>query len=162
MLSEGAVSIIGGCCGTTPEHIGEIAAAVASLPPALPPAPVETGNVRFLKIGERTNVAGSRRFLRLIQENNFDDAAIVAVDQVEAGADIIDVNMDDPMLDAPAVMRTFLNTAAAEPDLLRIPVMVDSSDWRTVFAGLKCLQNRGIVNSISLKDGEEEFLSRAA
>lgn len=162
LLSEGAVSIIGGCCGTTPEHIGEIATAVASLPPALPPAPVETGNVRFLKIGERTNVAGSRRFLRLIQENNFDDAAIVAVDQVEAGADIIDVNMDDPMLDAPAVMRTFLNTAAAEPDLLRIPVMVDSSDWRTVFAGLKCLQNRGIVNSISLKDGEEEFLSRAA
>lgn len=162
LLREGAVSIIGGCCGTTPDHIREIAAAAVSLPPALPPTPTETGRGRFLKIGERTNVAGSRRFLRLIQERNFDDAAIVAIDQVDAGADIIDVNMDDPMLDAPAAMRTFLNTAAAEPDLLRIPVMIDSSDWPTVVAGLKCLQNHSIVNSISLKDGEGEFLAHAA
>ncbi|NLB69047.1 MAG: methionine synthase [Lentisphaerae bacterium] len=160
ILEQNILSIVGGCCGTNPEHISEIAAAAADYPP--PPAPQkQVGKRKFLKIGERTNVAGSRKFLRLVRENNLSEATEVAREQVEAGADVIDINMDDPMTDSASVMQRFLNTIAAEPALMNIPVMIDSSDWSTIVTGLKCLQNRAIVNSISLKDGEIEFIRKA-
>ncbi len=171
--ANGWLNIVGGCCGTTPAHIRAIAKAVRRHPPrSLPPANhltrysgLEPLVVRpestFLMVGERTNVSGSRRFARLIREENFSEALSVARQQVEGGANVIDVNMDDGLIDGPAAMTRFLNLVAAEPDIARVPVMIDSSDWRVLEAGLKCLQGKGIVNSISLKEGEDEFLRHA-
>ena len=175
LLRDGVLAIVGGCCGTTPDHIRAIAGAVRAIntPPHAPQPPsaaafsglerlaIPSGPHALVEVGERTNVAGSRRFLRLIKEEDHAQAVEVARAQVVAGAAIIDVNMDDPLLDAPAAMRGFLNRCAAEPTLADVPVMVDSSNWETLVAGLECLQGRGIVNSISLKDGEETFLGHA-
>lgn len=169
----GLLNIAGGCCGTTPEHIRAIADALASIPPRQ--CPGQSVQARFsglegltvgadslfVNVGERTNVAGSRKFLRLIQEGNFEEALSIARQQVENGAQIIDVNMDDAMLDGPRCMTRFLNLVASEPDICRVPVMVDSSDWRIIEAGLKCLQGRGVVNSVSLKEGEDAFREKA-
>ncbi len=173
-LDNGFVNIIGGCCGTSPEHIRVFAdlAAKASVRPVpekdnllhlsgLEPLLVFPGS-NFINIGERTNVAGSMKFARLIREENFDEALSVARQQVENGAQVIDINMDDAMLDAQASMVSFLNLLAAEPDIARVPIMIDSSKWEVLEAGLKCLQGKAIVNSISLKDGEDEFRKRAS
>ena len=169
----GFLNIVGGCCGTTPAHIAAIARAVSACPPRQRPhiAPqmrlsgLEPLTIRddslFVNVGERTNVTGSRAFARLVLAGDYAAAVSVARNQVDSGAQIIDVNMDEAMLDSVLAMRTFLNLIAAEPDIARIPVMVDSSDWRVIEAGLKCLQGKGIVNSISLKEGEAAFLERA-
>ncbi|MBF0212459.1 MAG: methionine synthase [Magnetococcales bacterium] len=169
----GLINLAGGCCGTTPEFIRAIAESVAGLPPRVPPEPsklcrlsglepLEIGKeTLFVNVGERTNVSGSRRFARLIRDGNDEEAVEVARQQVEDGAQIIDVNMDDAMLDAPAAMTRFLNRMAAEPEISRVPVMIDSSRWEAIEAGLQCLQGRGIVNSLSLKEGEESFLHHA-
>ncbi len=169
----GFLNIVGGCCGTTPDHVRAMAEAVEGLPPrALPDRPVRTRlsglepltigpESLFVNVGERTNVTGSRRFARLIQEEDYETALEVALQQVQGGAQIIDVNMDEGMLDSPAAMTRFLNLMAAEPDIARIPVMVDSSRWEVLEAGLKCLQGKAVVNSISLKDGEEAFREKA-
>ncbi|WJW75393.1 methionine synthase [Thiohalobacter sp. IOR34] len=171
--ASGFLNIIGGCCGTTPAHIKAIAEAVSKYPPRPIPAHdhtlrlagLEPLNVRddslFVNVGERTNVTGSARFKRLILEGDYDTALEVAREQVENGAQIIDVNMDEGMLDGEQAMVTFLNLAAAEPDISRVPVMVDSSKWPILEAGLKRLQGKGIVNSISLKEGEAKFLEQA-
>jgi 5-methyltetrahydrofolate--homocysteine methyltransferase len=171
--AAGWLNIVGGCCGTTPEHIRAIAEAVAGHGPRKPPSAdgharysgLEVLELRpeanFMMIGERTNVSGSRRFARLVREENFEAAVAVARQQVEGGANVIDVNVDDGLLDGPATMRRFLNLLAAEPDIARVPVMIDSSDWRVIEAGLKCVQGKSIVNSISLKEGEDEFLHHA-
>ncbi|MBQ18764.1 MAG: methionine synthase [Planctomycetaceae bacterium] len=170
---SGWLNIVGGCCGTTPEHIRRLADAVAALPPRIPPDPssrpsfsgLETLTIRqdsnFIMVGERTNVAGSRRFARLVGEGDFEAAVTIARQQVDGGANIIDINMDEALLDGPAAMTTFLNLVSAEPDVARVPVMIDSSDWKVIEAGLKCLQGKSIVNSISLKEGEESFLEQA-
>jgi len=178
---SGFVNILGGCCGTTPDHIRAVAAAVDGLPPRpLLPVPdpqspipprftqfsgLETLTIRpdsnFIMIGERTNVTGSRRFARLVTSGQFAEAAAVALDQVRGGANILDVNMDEGMLDSEAAMTTFLNVIATEPDIARIPVMVDSSKWSVIEAGLKCVQGKAIVNSLSLKEGEDDFLHKA-
>ena len=171
---EGLVNIAGSCCGSTPAHVRAIAEAVAGLPPRIAPEiPVAThlsglepltipqpGNV-FVNVGERTNVTGSRKFARLVLDGRFDEAVNVAREQVESGAQLIDVNMDEAMLDSPAAMTRFLNLIAGEPDIARVPVMIDSSRWDVIEAGLKCIQGRGVVNSISLKEGEESFLEHA-
>jgi 5-methyltetrahydrofolate--homocysteine methyltransferase len=169
----GFANIIGGCCGTTPEHIRAMAEAVADLPPRRIPRlpvrlrlsglqPVSIGPDSLLaNVGERTNVTGSRRFRRLISEGDFTTALDVARGQVEGGAQVIDINMDEGLLDSVGAMHTFLNLVAAEPDIARVPVMVDSSRWEVIEAGLRCLQGRSIVNSISLKEGEAEFRSQA-
>ena len=176
---SGFVNILGGCCGTTPDHIRAIAAAVKELPPrpvrlkADPTADeftqyagLETLTIRpesnFTMIGERTNVTGSKRFARLIIGGQFGEATAVALDQVRGGANIIDVNMDEGMLDSEAAMTRFLNYIATEPEIARLPVMVDSSKWSVLEAGLKCVQGKAIVNSISLKEGEADFLAKAA
>lgn len=175
-LDAGTVNVIGGCCGTTPKHIAAIVERLEKHYKRHEPAEpchlmrlsgidgeVVSKDVKpFYKIGERTNVAGSRKFLRLINEKKYDEALDIARAEAEAGADIIDVNMDDAMLDAKSEMTTFLNLMAAEPDVARLPVMIDSSKWEVIEAGLKCLQGKAIVNSISLKKGEEEFLREAA
>ncbi len=170
---SGLVNIVGGCCGTTPEHIKAIAKAVSNIPPrVVPTAPKHcrlsglepltiSPDSLFINIGERTNVAGSKKFAKLIKWENHEAAMKVARDQVEKGAQIIDVNMDDAMLDALTSMPAFLNLIASDPDISRVPVMIDSSDFSVIEAGLRCLQGKGIVNSISLKDGEEEFIRRA-
>jgi len=170
---SGLVNIVGGCCGTTPEHIAQIATAVAGLPPRVPPAVparcrlsgLEALNIEpemlFVNVGERANVTGSARFRRLIEAGDYVAALAVARDQVAAGAQLIDVNMDEGMLDSKAVMVRFLNLVASEPDIARVPVMIDSSKWSVIEAGLKCLQGRGVVNSISLKEGEGLFLEQA-
>lgn len=170
---EKVLNLVGGCCGTTPDHIRSIAERAAKYPPRVPEAqlpylklsglePVTlTPESNFMNIGERTNVTGSRKFARLIKEDKYDEALSVARNQVEGGAQAIDVNMDEGMLDAQAAMRKFLNLLAAEPDIAKLPVMVDSSKWTILEEGLKCLQGKGIVNSISLKEGEEEFLKQA-
>ncbi len=173
-LNKKLVNIIGGCCGTTPQHIELFANLAVKAPVRVPPAvepglrlsglealPVYDGS-NFINIGERTNVAGSRKFARLIREERYDEALAVARDQVENGAQVIDVNMDDAMLDAESAMVRFLNLLAAEPDIARVPIMIDSSKWSVLQEGLKCLQGKGIVNSISLKEGEEEFLRQAS
>ncbi|MCA1949769.1 MAG: homocysteine S-methyltransferase family protein, partial [Treponema sp.] len=172
-LKNGLVNIVGGCCGSTPAHIAEIARLAANYRPraipVIPPKTVLAGleplivdpAIGFFDVGERTNVAGSRKFLRLIKEDRYDEALSVAREMVEAGASIIDVCMDDALLDAPQAMRKFLNLALADPEIARLPVMVDSSRWEAIEAGLKCLQGKGIVNSISLKEGEAEFLRRS-
>ena len=171
--ANGWLNIVGGCCGTTPEHIGRIAEAVSDCAPRrlAKPEPwlrlsgMEALTVRpesnFTNIGERNNVTGSPRFAKLIKNDQYEDALAVARQQVENGAQIIDVNMDESMLDSEAAMVRFLNLIASEPDISRVPIMVDSSKWSVIEAGLKCLQGKGIVNSISLKEGEEPFLKQA-
>jgi 5-methyltetrahydrofolate--homocysteine methyltransferase len=192
-VTSGFVNILGGCCGTTPDHIRAVAAAVEGLSPrrvhsrpgmaaAVRPQPpairadsvaqsftqfagLETLTIRpdsnFQMIGERTNVTGSARFARLIKSGSYAEAAHVAAEQVRNGANLIDVNMDEGMLDSEQAMTTFLNYIATEPEIARVPVMVDSSKWSVIEAGLKCIQGKGIVNSISLKEGEEDFLAKA-
>ncbi|MGL5284911.1 MAG: methionine synthase, partial [Aeromonas sp.] len=170
---SGFLNLVGGCCGTTPAHIRAIAEAVADLAPRpLPTLPVACrlsglepltidANSMFVNVGERTNVTGSARFKRLIKEELYDEALEVAKQQVESGAQIIDINMDEGMLDAEKAMVRFLNLIAAEPDIARVPVMIDSSKWEVLEAGLKCVQGKGIVNSISMKEGEEKFIAQA-
>jgi len=170
---SGFVNLVGGCCGTTPEHIAAIAEVVRGLPPRQVPAispvcrlsgyePLSLDSVTgFVNIGERTNVAGSARFKKLILEGDFASALDVARQQVENGAQIIDVNMDDAMLDAETAMPKFLRLIAAEPDIARVPVMIDSSKWSVIEGGLKCVQGKGVVNSISLKEGEAAFIEQA-
>ncbi|MGB7769274.1 MAG: methionine synthase [Verrucomicrobiia bacterium] len=170
---NGWLNIVGGCCGTTPAHIRAIAAAVKKLPPRVPPkiepylrlSGLDALTVRpdsnFLNIGERTNVAGSPKFAQLVKAGNFESALTVARQQVENGAQVIDVCMDEGMIDGVAAMTRFLNLIASEPDICKVPVMVDSSKWEVIEAGLKCLQGKGIVNSISLKEGEHKFLHQA-
>ena len=172
-VDEGLVNIVGGCCGTTPDHIRAIAARVAAEAPRKPPRveafPRFSGleplvvrpETNFLMIGERTNVTGSRRFADLVKSGDYAKAVEVALDQVRGGANILDVNMDEGMLDGERAMTTFLNLLASEPEISRIPVMVDSSKWTVIEAGLKCIQGKGIANSISLKEGEEDFLAKA-
>ena len=171
---HGLLNIAGGCCGTTPEHIAAIAAAVAGLPPrplVKPPAVTRLAGLEpvvipppgntFVNIGERTNVTGSRKFARLVAEGREDEAVDIAREQVANGAQLIDVNMDEAMLDGVAAMTRFLRRIAAEPDIATVPVMVDSSKWSVLEAGLQQLQGKGVVNSISLKEGEAEFLRQA-
>ncbi len=172
-LKKGYINIIGGCCGSTPQHVQAIAEKAAQYPPrkqrtnehvtilsGLEPLKVDE-NSGFINIGERTNVTGSRRFARLIKDELFEEALSVAQQQVEGGAHIIDVNIDEGMIDALEVMPKFLNLIAAEPDIARVPVMIDSSKFEVLEAGLKCLQGKSVVNSISLKEGEEKFLEQA-
>ncbi|WP_315805756.1 methionine synthase [Bradyrhizobium sp. SZCCHNS3002] len=171
--SAGLVNIVGGCCGTTPDHIAAIAAAVAPHKPRAVPEiaprlrlsglePFElTPAIPFVNVGERTNVTGSAKFRKLITAGDYTAALQVARDQVENGAQVIDVNMDEGLLDSEAAMRTFLNLVAAEPDIARVPVMVDSSKFHVIEAGLKCVQGKPVVNSISLKEGEEKFIHEA-
>lgn len=173
MLEKGFVNIVGGCCGTTPEHIKAISELSIGYPqreiPVIKPTMRLSGlemievtpERMFVNVGERCNVAGSRKFLRLINEKKYDEALLIACSQVEAGAQIIDVNMDDGMLDTPKEMSHFLKLLASEPDAARVPVMIDSSSWEVVKNGLECLQGKGIVNSISLKDGEDVFKRKA-
>ncbi len=170
---NGWLNLVGGCCGTTPEHIRALAKAVEGLPPrSQPPARPGlhlsgldalriTPEANFTNIGERTNVTGSPRFAKLILNRQFEEALRVARQQVENGAQIIDINMDEGMLDSEEAMRTFLNLIAAEPDISRVPIMVDSSKWSVLEAGLQCLQGKSVVNSISLKEGEGPFLESA-
>ncbi|MDU3046311.1 homocysteine S-methyltransferase family protein, partial [Bradyrhizobium sp.] len=170
---DGLVNIVGGCCGTTPDHIAAIAAAVAPHKPRAVPEiaprlrlsglePFElTPEIPFVNVGERTNVTGSAKFRKLITAGDYTAALQVARDQVENGAQVIDVNMDEGLLDSEAAMRTFLNLVAAEPDIARVPVMVDSSKFHVIEAGLKCVQGKPVVNSISLKEGEEKFIHEA-
>ena len=170
---SGWLNIVGGCCGTTPAHIKAVAKAIRGLPPRIPPtvqpntrlSGLEALTLRpetnFVNIGERTNVTGSPKFAKLILAGDFEAGLAVAKQQVENGAQIIDVNMDEGMLDSEKAMTTFLNLLASEPDIARVPVMVDSSKWSVIEAGLKCLQGKGIVNSISLKEGEEKFKRQA-
>ena len=172
-IDEGLVNIVGGCCGTTPEFIRRYAEMAKGKQPHQPEPKPETlwlsglellditPKVRFVNVGERCNVAGSRKFLRLIKEKNYNEALTIARNQVDNGAMVIDVNMDDALLDAKEEMVKFLNLIASDPDISRVPVMIDSSRWDVVIAGLKCLQGKSIVNSISLKEGEEEFLAHA-
>ncbi|MFW6195067.1 MAG: methionine synthase [Chloroflexota bacterium] len=170
----GLLNIVGGCCGTTPDHINAIAEGVKGLKPravpelepamrlsGLEPFVLGDEHSTFVNIGERTNVTGSARFRNLIKKGDYDTALEVARSQVENGAQMIDVNMDEGMLDSEDAMRTFLNLIAAEPDISRVPVMVDSSRWSVIETGLKCLQGRSVVNSISMKEGEEKFIEQA-
>lgn len=172
-IQHGFVNIVGGCCGTTPEHIGCIAAKAKNIAPrkipeiepymrlsGLEPVTITPESI-FVNIGERTNITGSPKFSKLILSGDFEAALTVARQQVEGGAQIIDVNMDEGMIDSEASMTKFLNLIASEPDISRLPIMVDSSKWTVIEAGLKCLQGKGIVNSISLKEGEEKFRESA-
>ena len=170
---SGFLNIVGGCCGTTPAHIAAMVKAVEGVPPrVLPDIPVACrlaglepltidAKTLFVNVGERTNVTGSARFKRLIKEEKYAEALAVARQQVENGAQIIDINMDEGMLDAEAAMVRFLNLIAGEPDIARVPIMIDSSKWNVIEQGLKCIQGKGIVNSISMKEGEEAFLHHA-
>jgi 5-methyltetrahydrofolate--homocysteine methyltransferase len=170
---DGLLNIAGGCCGTTPEHISAIAQALEGVPPRRPAsadfslrlAGLEPCNIGadalFVNVGERTNVTGSRIFARMVLEGRYDDALVVARQQVENGAQIIDINMDEAMLDSQAAMVRFCNLIASEPDISRVPIMLDSSKWAVIEAGLKCVQGKGIVNSISMKEGAEKFLAQA-
>ncbi len=170
---SGFVNIVGGCCGTTPAHIRAIATAVNGIAPRIIPnipkklrlSGLEPLNIDddslFVNVGERTNVTGSKIFSRLILGNNYAEALSVARSQVESGAQIIDINMDEAMLDSQKAMVTFLNLIAAEPDISRVPVMIDSSKWSVIEAGLKCVQGKAVINSISMKEGEEEFIKHA-
>ena len=172
-IDEGLVNIVGGCCGTTDEFISRYASLAEGKKPRKPKFTPETmwlsgldlldvtPELGFVNVGERCNVAGSRKFLRLIKEKNYDEAIGIARKQVSDGAQVIDVNMDDGLLDAEEEMKTFLNLIAAEPDVTRVPVMIDSSKWEVITTGLKCVQGKCIVNSISLKEGEEVFKSHA-
>jgi 5-methyltetrahydrofolate--homocysteine methyltransferase len=171
--ANGLVNLVGGCCGTTPAHIAAIEAAVTPYPPRAVPhgepftrlSGLEPLVIRpdalFVNVGERTNVTGSRRFAKLIKEDRYDEALDVAREQVANGAQMLDVNMDEGLLDSAAVMTRFLNLVATEPDIARVPIMVDSSRWDVIEAGLKCVQGKGVVNSISLKEGEDVFREHA-
>ena len=170
---EGLVNLVGGCCGTTPAHVAAIAEAVEGVAPRVPATPprtfraagLETLTIRpetnFVNIGERTNVTGSRRFARLIQEDDYAEALSVAAQQVEAGAQMIDINLDEGLIDGVAAMRRFLLLAMAEPEIARVPVVVDSSKWEVIEAGLQCVPGKPVVNSISLKEGEAAFRQQA-
>ena len=175
---QGWLNIVGGCCGTTPAHIRAIAEAVRDCPPRVLPVATEgpgprplclsgleplriTSDTGFVMIGERTNITGSPRFSKLILAGDFEGALAVARQQVEGGANILDVNMDEGMIDSEAAMTRFLNLVASEPDISRIPIMIDSSKWSVIEAGLRCVQGKPVVNSISLKAGEEEFIRQA-
>jgi 5-methyltetrahydrofolate--homocysteine methyltransferase len=172
-MQNGWVNIIGGCCGTTPEHIRVIASLAKQYAPRTVPerkhvtalAGLEPLVIRpdtnFVNIGERTNVAGSIKFARLIREGNYQAALDVARDQVENGAQVIDICMDDAMIDSAAVIKRFINLVMSEPDIAKLPIMIDSSKWEVIVSGLQCVQGKPVVNSISLKEGEEEFLSKA-
>ncbi|KZK73483.1 MAG: methionine synthase [Pelodictyon luteolum] len=171
---SGFVNIVGGCCGTTPDHIKAIAEAVNELQPRKRPTashelqlsglePLRVNaTTGFINVGERTNVTGSKKFARLIREGNYDEALSIARQQVESGAQVIDVNVDEGMLDSERVMEEFLNLIASEPEIAKVPVMIDSSKWSVIEKGLQCVQGKSIVNSISLKEGEEPFRQRAA
>ena len=173
LVDEGLVNIIGGCCGTTDEFIRAYQPLVIGKQPHIPVRKSQTmwmsglelldvtKEVQFVNVGERCNVAGSRKFLRLIKEKNYDEAISIARKQVSDGALVIDINMDDGLLDAKSEMTTFLNMIAADPDIAKVPVMIDSSDWEVIKAGLKCVQGKSIVNSISLKEGEAKFIEHA-
>ena len=170
---EGLVNIVGGCCGTTPDHVREMKAAVEGVAPRRIPSPPRMTrfsglepfaigpDTNFVMIGERTNVTGSARFRRLIEGGDFQQALDVALEQVRGGANLIDVNMDADLLEGEQAMTTFLNLVATEPEIARLPIMVDSSRWTVLQAGLKCMQGKGVVNSLSLKEGEESFLEQA-
>jgi 5-methyltetrahydrofolate--homocysteine methyltransferase len=171
---SGFVNVVGGCCGTTPDHVRAVAAAVADVPPRPLPVPaerytrlagLETLTIRpdtnFVMIGERTNVTGSARFAGFVRQGDYQAALDVALDQVRGGANLIDVNMDEGLLDSERAMTTFLNIVATEPEIARVPIVVDSSKWSVIEAGLKCVQGKPIVNSISLKEGEADFLAKA-
>uniref|UniRef100_A0A2K5QD17 Methionine synthase n=1 Tax=Cebus imitator TaxID=2715852 RepID=A0A2K5QD17_CEBIM len=172
---DGLVNIVGGCCGSTPDHIREIAEAVKNCKPRVPPDTVFEGHMllsglepfrigqytNFVNIGERCNVAGSRKFAKLIMAGNYEEALCVAKVQVEMGAQVLDINMDDGMLDGPSAMTRFCNLIASEPDIAKVPLCIDSSNFAVIEAGLKCCQGKCIVNSISLKEGEEDFLEKA-
>jgi len=172
-LKAGFINIVGGCCGTTPSHIKRIAELAKTAKPRKKPqrdglmhlSGLEPLTLRpesnFMNVGERTNVTGSKKFLRLIKEGNFEEALSIAREQVEGGAQVIDVNMDEGMLDSEESMTTFLNLIASEPDICRVPIMIDSSKWTVIEAGLKCVQGKAIVNSISMKEGEEKFIEQA-
>ncbi|MBP7807910.1 MAG: methionine synthase [Bacteroidia bacterium] len=172
-LKAGFLNIVGGCCGTTPSHIKRIAEIAKVSKPRKKPAAdtlmhlsgLEPVTLRpesnFMNVGERTNVTGSKKFLRLIKEGNYEEALSIAKDQVDGGAQVIDVNMDEGMLDSEAAMTKFLNLIASEPDISRVPIMIDSSKWSVIEAGLKCVQGKAIVNSISMKEGEEKFIEQA-
>ncbi|MBA3679709.1 MAG: methionine synthase [Bacteroidetes bacterium] len=172
-LKAGFINIVGGCCGTTPSHIKRIAELAKQATPRKKPKAdtlmhlsglepyTLTPESNFLNVGERTNVTGSKKFLRLIKEGNYEEALSIAKDQVDGGAQVIDVNMDEGMLDSEQAMITFLNLIASEPDISRVPIMIDSSKWSVIEAGLKCVQGKAIVNSISLKEGEEKFIEQA-
>ncbi len=174
LAKKGCVNICGGCCGTTPEHIRAIADALKNIPPRIPPKidskcvfsglepfVFENNNNNFIIVGERTNVAGSLKFAKYIEENNLEEAIEIARSQVENGANIIDINMDKGLIDSKKMMVEFLNYAATEPDIAKVPFMVDSSKFEVIKAGLKCIQGKAIVNSISLKEGEDAFIERA-
>lgn len=172
---DGFVNLVGGCCGSTPDHIRAIANAVKSVKPRVPPTDVHQGNMvlsglepfkfgkytNFVNIGERCNVAGSRKFLKLIKEEKFDEALQVAKDQVENGAQILDINFDEGMLEGVPAMTKFLNLLSTEPEIARVPICIDSSNFDVVEAGLKVLQGKCIANSISLKEGEADFIAKA-
>ena len=172
-IKDGLINVIGGCCGTTPEHIGAMAEVAAKYAPRINQQESSLPNFsglepllvrpesNFVNVGERTNVTGSIKFKRLIKEENYEEAISVALSQVEGGAQVIDVNMDEGMLESEEVMTRFLNLIASEPDIAKLPIMIDSSKWSVIEAGLKCTQGKSIVNSISLKEGEEVFLERA-
>lgn len=172
-LKAGFINIVGGCCGTTPDHIKRIAELAKTVKPRKRPVPdglmhlsglepyTLTPESNFLNVGERTNVTGSKKFLRLIKDEKYEEALSIAREQVEGGAQVIDVNMDEGMLDSEACMTKFLNLIASEPDICRVPIMIDSSKWSVIEAGLKCVQGKAIVNSISLKEGEEKFIEQA-
>jgi 5-methyltetrahydrofolate--homocysteine methyltransferase len=172
-LKAGFLNIVGGCCGTTPEHIKRIAELAKIAKPRQKPQAdtlmhlsglepfTLTPESNFMNVGERTNVTGSKKFLRLIKDGNFEEALSIAKDQVDGGAQVIDVNMDEGMLDSEAAMTQFLNLIASEPDICKVPIMIDSSKWNVIEAGLKCVQGKAIVNSISLKEGEEKFIEQA-
>ncbi|MCA9601228.1 MAG: dihydropteroate synthase, partial [Myxococcales bacterium] len=169
----GFVNVVGGCCGTTPDHIRAVADAVKGMPPRVRPtgdgltrfSGLEDLTVRpdsnFLMVGERTNVTGSKKFARLIKEGQYAEALDVAREQVRGGANILDVNMDEGLLESEKAMTRFLNLIASEPDVARIPIMIDSSKWSVLEAGLRCVQGKSVVNSISLKEGEADFLAKA-
>lgn len=172
-INEGLVNIIGGCCGTTEAYIARFQELVKGAVPHVPAAKPDclwlsglellevTPQINFVNVGERCNVAGSRKFLRLINEKKYEEALSIARKQVDDGALIIDVNMDDGLLDAAEEMTTFLNLIASEPEISRVPIMIDSSKWEVILAGLKCLQGKCVVNSISLKEGESVFIEHA-
>ncbi|HSL74238.1 MAG TPA: methionine synthase [Ilumatobacteraceae bacterium] len=169
----GLLNVVGGCCGTTPAHIEAIAGAVAGKDPRTVPVRTPrlelsglepfalTDDIPFVNVGERTNITGSAKFRRLIKDNEYGEALVVALQQVESGAQIIDVNMDDGLIDGVEAMTTFLNLIASEPDIARVPIMIDSSKFEVIEAGLQCVQGKPIVNSISMKEGEEAFLAQA-
>ncbi|MEK7224957.1 MAG: dihydropteroate synthase, partial [Bacteroidota bacterium] len=172
-MQSGFVNIVGGCCGTTPDHIRHIAKhakkysprKIPRVEPYLRLSGLEAVTLRpdsnFMNVGERTNVTGSRKFAKLIIDNKYDEALAVAKNQVDGGAQAIDINMDEGMLDSEKAIVTFLNLIASEPDISKVPVMIDSSKWNVIEAGLKCTQGKSIVNSISLKEGEKKFIEQA-